>query len=917
MRKSFLVGSASLLAIATPGWAQTTPAPPAVPPPPAADAGNQDEIVVTGVRASLERALQIKRLADNHVEVISAEDIGKLPDMNVADAVQRLPGINTSSAASGEGGFDENDRVSIRGTAPSLTQVTIDGHAVSTGDWFILDQFQTVGRSTSFALLPSEIVGTVVVNKTQDASLLEGGVAGSVDLRLRSALDFRDQFVFEGSVQGAYNTLSKQTKPQVNALLGWRNPDRTFGIIIQGFYEQRSLRRYGQETLGYSAITAANATGAAIPALIGVQAPTLIGSAYFHQKRTREGGVSTIDWKPSDTFELKASGFYSHLNASNVNDNFLAWGSREVDRNVPTSFTVQNNTLIAASFPLIAPSGPFKGQPIEGIVADNIVRPNATGETWFANLDAIWHASGRLTFNAQFGYTHGLGKTPSSPFFEVDAPTGVSYMPSGNGYAVTTANINPSNPAGISNDFAINETFSSIDHEIYGKLDGSLDVGDGPVRKIDFGARIANHERKVIGWDRGCTLGANGQCFGAGLDPFSSVNPTPYPSGFNANALGIPGLLIPLMGDPQTITNVINAIQGGVRGPISAIVQPQNEYWPGEFKVKERDIEGYALAHLGGEHWRGNVGVRVVNTREDAFVNVPVTCTPGGVGAAACGPNVITTSAFGPWLIQEVRHTYTDVLPSANLTFDLAPKLLLRVAAAETMSRPDYSALGGTVSLTDTNFTGSGGNPNLKPIKATVVDGSLEYYYGPASLIALSVFHDGLQSYVTFGTSTGTFFTQLDNKFHQYVISSPANTTGELSGVELQVQQPIGYGFGFQANGTYVSGRETSGAPLVGTSKYTFNLVGYYENRWVSARLAYTYRSHYFVGLDRSSAENQDNYGQLDGSINFNVTHNIALTLDALNITNAKLKYYALNKTQPRAIYDNGTQIFFGVRVKF
>ena len=106
-----------------------------------------------------------------------------------------------------------------------------------------------------------------------------------------------------------------------------------------------------------------------------------------------------------------------------------------------------------------------------------------------------------------------------------------------------------------------------------------------------------------------------------------------------------------------------------------------------------------------------------------------------------------------------------DVLPSANLTFDLAPKLLLRLAAAETMARPDYSALGGTVSLTDTNFTGSGGNPNLKPIKATVLDASIEYYYGPASLVALSVFHDQLQSYVTFGTSTGTYFTQLDNKF--------------------------------------------------------------------------------------------------------------------------------------------------------
>jgi iron complex outermembrane receptor protein len=93
--------------------------------------------------------------------------------------------------------------------------------------------------------------------------------------------------------------------------------------------------------------------------------------------------------------------------------------------------------------------------------------------------------------------------------------------------------------------------------------------------------------------------------------------------------------------------------------------------------------------------------------------------------------------------------------------------------------------------------------------------------------------------------------------------------------------------------------------------------VGYYDRGPLNVRLAYTYRSHYFVGLDRSSAENQDNYGQLDGSISFAVTKNVALTVDALNITNRKLKYYAQNKTQPRAVYSNGTQIFFGARAKF
>ena len=93
--------------------------------------------------------------------------------------------------------------------------------------------------------------------------------------------------------------------------------------------------------------------------------------------------------------------------------------------------------------------------------------------------------------------------------------------------------------------------------------------------------------------------------------------------------------------------------------------------------------------------------------------------------------------------------------------------------------------------------------------------------------------------------------------------------------------------------------------------------MGYYDKDPLSVRLAYTFRSHYFVGLDRSSAENQGNYGQLDGSISLNLTKHIALTADALNITNSRLRYYAQNKDQPRAIYSNGTQVFFGARAKF
>src|SRR6476619_7615135 len=191
-RRSTLIGSAVAIALLQ----QTAPAnaAPAAAGSSASAQGPIEEVVVSGIRQSLQKSLEVKREADSHVDVITAEDVGKMPDKNVADSLMRVPGVTISSAGANEGGFDENDRVSMRGTNPSLTQTLINGHAVSSGDWFVLNQVQQVGRSVTYTLLPSEIVNKVVVHKTAEASDVEGGVAGYIDIQTRKPLEFTNPF---------------------------------------------------------------------------------------------------------------------------------------------------------------------------------------------------------------------------------------------------------------------------------------------------------------------------------------------------------------------------------------------------------------------------------------------------------------------------------------------------------------------------------------------------------------------------------------------------------------------------------------------------------------------------------------------------------------------------------------------------
>ncbi len=878
----------------------------------AARAAELQTVTVTGIRASLEQSLNRKRNADARVDVVTAEDIGKMPDKNVADSLQRVPGVTISSASANEGGFDENDRVSMRGTSPSLTQTLINGHNVASGDWFILNQTGTVGRSVSYTLLPSELVGSVVVHKSSQAMDVEGGVVGYVNILTRKPLEFKNALTLEATGGVVYASQPNKTDPQLSALVNWRNEAKTVGVMLQAFSETRHLRRDGQELLGYEKIAAGSKVALSNPDLAGVYYPTLLGSALFEQKRERSGGLIDVQVKPHDDVTLDFSGFSSQMKAANYNRNYMLWNTHYINQGEGQApdpgYVVRNGTLVSANFSPVA--GTQYG------IYDQISRPDASSGTTFFNFDATWRATDALTLKSKIGTTSGSGKTPTQDVAEWNTGVGTGAGWSLNGInGAANANLgsaNNSSPAGVGLGWIFGDQNVNVkDKENWAQLDGEFAIAAGVLSSLKFGARLNDHKRSsngIVG------QGPVGCC--DVTSPTSAFNPANFPSGasqYPSNfGAGLGGTF------PRNVWFYTPEQLAAFNAKFAnRPTDGSREDWNSEFSLKERNSAAYLQGDLEGQGWRGNVGLRLVRTKEMVTSNV---------AADAATPGVITKSAFGNFVPTLVEHTYTDVLPSLNLTADLAKDLVGRFALSKTMTRPDYSALAGSVSLSPpaaagARGKGSGGNPDLKPIRSTNVDATIEWYFAPKSLLAASAFYMNLSSYVGYGQVSRSYltFNQANPQgfLADYDLQIPINTKGTVKGLELAYEQPVWGNFGVAANYTYADAKESNGSPLVGASKSTYNLSAYFENDHFNARLSYNYRSSFYSGLDRSTAFYQAAVDNVAASLGYKISDNFSVTFDAHNLNNAKLKYYALNEDQPRSIYQSGRQYYLNARVKF
>ncbi len=864
------------------------------------DQSQVDQVVVTGIRASLQKSLEQKRNSDSPVEIITAEDVGKMPDKNVADSLSRIPGVNVETAGGTEGAWGENDRISMRGTPATMTLTTLNGHSVSTGDWLPSD-ITASARSVSYTLLPSEIIDRVTVYKGSQANLVEGGAVGSVDIETRKPLDFKQQLTVQGSIEGVYSSAAAKTDPQASLLVNWKNDDNSLGVMFQLFSEKREIHREGQEFLWWGTVNSLwgknNTVLAANPGLNGADISGLTGSELFNSTRTTKGGDFDVQFKPNASLTFDVNGFYSRLDATNSNYNQMqdVFNSITSGGISPTSFTRSGNTITSYTMPSTCPTYVVGGcGNVASSVIDMYVRPDAYSESQYLDLNLKYRVSDDLTVSSKLGHTSGTGHS-TEDLLEVWSPyAGGSYTTQGLNGAATIiapgANAFPATPSTVGCGNAVcggGDMDTNNDSETYFHLDGKLRTHMDVIPTLEFGFRYSDHQRSlnvespVVPAAAG--LASNLPMYGL----------TSYPSNFGSGLGGAP-LTNGWMFTPAAVTN-----WAATYLPASVYTTPA---YQSEFKIDEPTEAVYAMARVSAEALSGNFGVRIVNSKENVTNYAQTTGAP-----------------------TNYDNTYFDVLPSANFRLDLTKDLVGRFSLGRTMARPEFGSLGG-LSLQDIQQTGTGGNPNLKPIYANNTDIGVEWYFAPKSLLSAGVYYTAFDSYITYGSGPQTLFNTLTNQNSVFQLSSPENTTAEVKGFELAYEQALAGGFGLSANYTYADGRETGNVPssacasathdcdMVGTSKNTYNLGAYFENDLFSARIGWNYRSAYLNGLDRNSAIYQDSVGLLSASAAYKINKNLSLTMEGRNLNNPLYKSYASTPEEPRAFYTLGYQLFFGVR---
>ncbi|MBO9707962.1 MAG: TonB-dependent receptor [Caulobacter sp.] len=911
---------------------------------PADEDSTIEAIVVTSARATQRSSIETKRSASVIVDGIVNDEIGALPDNSVGDTLERITGVTADR-------FKGNaNELSVRGLGPTLSFSTFNGREVSTAG---------PDRSVAFQQFPSELVNGVLVYKSQQADFLDGGIAGVIELKSIRPIDYGKRRI-QMEVRGAY--LPKDDDVRGHNGLGYRGNisyTDSFDTKLGEMGVSLGYQRLDQATPedyyitnssfvpcttyatapGTSTANCSNATVAPSGATVGPRyfATT---SRTFQAKVTdevREALIGAFQWKPTPNLDISVDGQYSTRKSGEYRNQLaITEGLRGIQPLIVGG--VSND---ASNGALLKYSG---NSNLEVQVEDR-----QRNEKYIGGGGAVtWTPTDRLTISGDLSYSQSH-RTELQKATNMRSRTRVAYTLDGTTDkvpSVTFTNFDVNDPA----NFLIATPTSNSNYARYRQVtdrfdkigavrgDVTYELGDGFFQSIKFGGRLSDHRRTQDANNNNdvpiptpydgrsasqLVADANALC----RAPFSTSNFMDGKSNLKSWALFDNDCLF------RTYT-------GRDSNPL-----PANSPGPEDSNIRERISTAYVMttfrSQIGDTPFSGNAGVRYVRTSVlSKGFRGEVTVTPSVGGSAA---TVVRTPGTP---LQEIsgKGEYEYFLPSANVAFDLTDVIKLRLAGYKALSRSgieDFNV--GITPVADANATtvqgvlanSTTGNPNLKPIRGWNLDASLEFYVNRDTSFAIATYYKWLKGAAFDAQQPLPTSIIANGQLVTFNAIAPANDpeTRHLYGVEFSGNHAFSYlpgflsGFGVQGSlaiteadfefpdpstvGPYVGPDN-----LIGLSKYTGSGSVYWENDKLSLRASYRYRSDYFKpnsGTNRSVKGS----GYLNLSASYDLTKQVQLKLQALNVTNTRDVMYKAGEDSITEVSDNGSQIYFGVRLRF
>ncbi len=860
-------------------------------------------VTVKGIRKGIEDAINVKKNSDSIVEAVSAEDIGKLPDSSIAESIARLPGL----AAQRVGG--RATEINIRGLSGDFANTTLNGREqVSTGN----------NRSVEFDQYPSELLSSVLVYKTPDASLMGQGLSGTIDLQTVRPLNFGER-VLSVNVRGEKNgqgTPFTGSGNRFNISYIDQFANRTVGLALGYSRLSQDVRKTRNETYDTSKTGKLNSTTGVLDDDKGDKAFTFNqGFKYFvdDTKETRDGAMAVLEFRPNKELTSVVDVFYSKFDKEvtkrgleiQVSDTWKGTGSPYYP--TLTDATFSGDRLISGKWGNVNPLSRTIWEPRK----DELQSLGWNTKWKFADK---WQATADLSYSS-------AKSTERITEMEAGQYDTANNRPLGE--TVTVSNYNQ--VTGLQYDRSNLGTMRLTDPESWGQngYDKTITTDDkiqairlsaqrdleGWFSRINFGVNLTERDKTKGASESKLQLnGKTNGAFGAPLPAGSSV-------------LALPGTNLSTVSFDPNIANSAYKYEPNVNGDIL------RKGWTVNEKVTTLFAKADVDAQLGSIPVRGNVGVQIV-----------------GSDQSSTAPVVDNTNQ-GQYIFRTAGKTYTDVLPTVNLIFDVAKDQVVRAGLGRQMSRArmdQLSAFSRSEVTESKEWSGSGGNPYLDPFRATAVDVSYERYFGTKGYVSVAGFYKNLQSYIFDFTNTQFDFTGFPNLSDREPTSNIGKFTqpingkgGTISGIELAASVPLNMltpvldGFGVMASYSDTSSKirpfgDGDVRPLPGLSRRVATLTAYYEKHGFQARVASRNRSKFIAEIEGFGADREYKYAdaetvtdlQLGYEIQTGPAKGLNFLLQVNNVTNEPYRELDVNGSETK-LDKYGRTMLFGVTYKF